>query len=265
MLATAASASRRRWPSLLPWLLPLAIVALWWGLVAFGIFAAYQLPPPNVVFDAALGLWRRGLLQQDLIATVVRVAEGFALGSVVAILLATLTGLSRRAEDALEPTLQALRTVPTLAWAPLLLLWLGIDEPPKVTLVAIGAFFPVYVNLVSGITGVDRKLVEVARVFGLSQREIARRVVLPAALPELLTGLRLGATQAWLFVVVAEFFGSSRGLGFRLTDSQQSTRVDFMFVAIVALAILGKVTDALIRAVERRVLGWRDVIGQARS
>ena len=238
---------------------------MWWGSVWLGIFEAYQLPPPPVVLDAAIGLWRRGLLQQDLLATTVRVVEGFAFGSLVAIALGLVTGLSERAERALEPTLQALRTVPTLAWAPLLLLWLGIDEPPKVTLVAIGAFFPLYVNLVAGITGVDRKLVEVARVFDLRRWEIARRVVLPAALPDLLTGLRLGATQAWLFVVVAEFFGSSRGLGFRLTDSQQSTRVDFMFVAIVALAILGRVTDTLIRVVERRVLRWRDTIGEART
>jgi sulfonate transport system permease protein len=248
----------------LPWILPVAIVALWWGSVRFGVFEVYQLPPPPVVLDAAIAMWRRGLLQADVVATVLRVTEGFALGTAVAVVLGTLTGLSRRAEQALEPTLQALRTVPTLAWAPLLLLWLGIDDPPRVTLVAIGAFFPVYVNLVAGITGVDRKLVEVARVFDLGEWEIARRVVLPAALPELLTGLRLGATQAWLFVVVAEFFGASSGLGFRLTDSQQSTRVDLMFVAIVVLAILGKLTDMLIRAIERRVLRWRDTIGEAR-
>ncbi len=216
------------------------------------------------MLDAAIGLWRRGLLQQDIVATLLRVAEGFALGSAVAIVLAALTGLSRRAETMLEPTLQALRTVPSLAWAPLLLLWIGIDEAPKITLVAIGAFFPVYVNLVAGITGVDRKLVDVAWVFDLGDWQIARRVVLPAALPELLTGLRLGATQAWLFVVVAEFFGSSRGLGFRLTDSLQSSRVDLMLVALVALAILGKLTDTAIRAIERRTLRWRDSLGESR-
>jgi len=220
------------------------------------------MPPPPVVFESAQNMWARGLLQQDVMSTVARVLEGFAVGSVVAILLATLTGLWRKGEEAFEPTLQALRTVPTLAWAPLLLLWLGIDEPPKVALVAIGAFFPTYVNLVAGIKGVDRKLVEVARVYNLSDLEIARRVVLPASLPSLLTGLRLGATQAWLFVVVAEFFGAATGLGFRLTDSQQSTRVDLMFLAIVVLAILGKVTDSLIRMVERRMLSWQDTIGQ---
>jgi sulfonate transport system permease protein len=264
-MATNAATARRRRPSLLPWILPAVILVAWWGSVQLGVFAAHQLPPPPVVLDAAIGQWRRGLLQQDIHATLTRVLFGFAIGSCIAIALGTATGLSRRIESAIEPTLQALRTVPTLAWAPLLLLWLGIDEPPKVTLVAIGAFFPVYVNLVAGITGVDRKLVEVARVFGLGNFEIARRVILPAALPELLTGLRLGATQAWLFVVVAEFFGSARGLGFRLTDSQQSTRVDLMFVAIVALAILGKLTDVAIRAIERRVLRWRDTIGEART
>ena len=129
------------------------------------------------------------------------------------------------------------------------------------TLVALGAFFPVYVNLAAGIKGVDRKLLEVAEISGLGRIAMARRVVLPAALPDLITGLRLGATQAWLFVVVAEFFGASAGLGFRLTDSQQSTRADLMFVAIVCLAILGKLTDTALRAVERRVLYWRDTLG----
>src|SRR5258706_3258047 len=262
--ATIPAGTRRRRPSLLPWILPAVIVALWWGSVSLGVFETYQVPPPPVVLDAAIAMWRRGLLQQDLLATIARVLEGFPLGSLVAIALGTLTGLSARAERALEPTLQALRSVPTLGWWSMLLLWFGMDDPPRVILVAIGAFFPVYVNLVAGVSGVDRKLVDVARVFDLSEFEIARRVVLPAALPELLTGLRLGATQSWLFVVVAEFFGTSSGLGFRLTDSQQSTRVDLMFVAIVALAVLGKLTDTLIRVVERRVLRWRDTLGEAR-
>lgn len=230
-----------------------------------GIFDPYQLPPPLLVAEAAVSLWRRGLLQSDIAITCLRVLEGFAIGSVFAVLLGTVTGFWRRAEEALEPTLQALRTVPTLAWAPLLLLWLGIDEAPKIALVAIGAFFPVYVNLVAGIKGVDRKLIEVARVYNLSDLQIARRVVLPASLPDLLTGLRLGATQAWLFVVVAEFFGSTAGLGFRLTDSQLTTRVDLMFVALVVLAILGKITDSILRVVERRLLSWRDTLGQMPS
>lgn len=254
---------RRRLPSAVPWILPVAIVAAWWGSTALGVFEVHQMPPPPVVLEAAVAMWRRGLLQQDLVATTLRVLAGFAIGSAIAVLLGTLTGLSRRAGEAIGPTLQALRTVPTLAWAPLLLLWMGIDEPPKLILVAIGAFFPVYVNLVAGIVGVDRKLIEVARVYDLTPVQIARRVILPATVPDLLTGLRLGATQAWLFVVVAEFFGASNGLGFRLTDSQQSTRVDLMFVAIICLAILGKLTDSLLLLIEGRVLRWRDTVGEA--
>ncbi|HEV2250718.1 MAG TPA: ABC transporter permease [Candidatus Limnocylindria bacterium] len=249
----------------MPWILPIAIVASWWASVALGIFAPYQLPPPPAVLEAALALGRRGLLLQDALATIGRVFVGFAIGSSLAVAFGTVTGLSRRMEEALGPTLQALRTVPTLAWAPLLLLWLGIDEPPKLTLVAIGAFFPVYVNLASGIANVDRKLVEVARVYGLRGREIARRVVLPASLPSLLTGLRLGLSQAWLFVVVAEFFGASQGLGYRLTDSQQSSRVDLMFVALVCLAFLGKLSDTGLRTLERRALRWRDTFGTERA
>ena len=240
-------------------------MALWWGSVAAGIFAVHQLPPPPVVVEAAVALWRRGLLQIDMIATIGRVAVGFAIGSAAALVLGTLSGLSRRVSEAVEPTLQALRAVPTLAWAPLLLLWLGIDEAPKITLVAIGAFFPVYVNLVAGIHNVDRKLIEVARVYDLSPRAVALRVVIPASLPSLMTGLRLGLSQSWLFIVVAEFFGASAGLGFRLTDSQQSSRVDLMFVALISLAILGKVTDMLLYAVEDRTLRWRDTLAtQAR-
>lgn len=249
----------------MPWILPAAIVALWWGSVAGGVFAPYQLPPPPDVLAGAVGLWRRGLLQGDLVATIVRVAGGFAIGAAFAIVAGMATGLSRRLETATEPTLQALRTVPTLAWAPLLLLWMGIDEAPKLTLVAIGAFFPVYVNLTAGITGIDRKLIEVARIYRLTRWQTVRRVILPASLPSLLTGLRLGLSQAWLFVVVAEFFGASQGLGFRLTDSQQSSRVDLMFVGLVCLAVLGKLSDSALRTLETRALRWQDTLGAERA
>ena len=167
--------------------------------------------------------WNRGILQKDILATIFRVVVGFGIGAA----LARASWARSRASRA-DPTRPSsrrsrrVRSIPTLAWAPLLLLWLGIDETPKVTLVAIGAFFPVYVNLVAGIRGVDRKLVEVARIYDLHATGRSRGgSILPASLPSLFTGLRLGFSQAWLFVVVAEIFGATRGLGFRLTDSQQ--------------------------------------------
>jgi sulfonate transport system permease protein len=257
----ATAATRRRLPSLVPWVLPIVLLGLWQASITFGLVEAYQLTPPLQVLESAADLWRRGLLQTDILATSFRVLVGFGIGATVAVILGTITGLSRTVFRAVEPTLQAVRSIPTLAWGPLLLLWLGIDEAPKFALVAIGAFFPVYVNLVAGITGVDRKLVEVARIYSLSPIETARRVILPASLPSLFTGLRLGFSQAWLFVVVAEIFGGTAGLGFRLTDSQLLTRVDLMLVAMLTLAVLGKVTDTILLTVERRTLVWRDSIG----
>jgi sulfonate transport system permease protein len=252
---------RRRWPSLVPWILPLVLLGLWQATLTFGLIEPYQLTPPLQVLEAAGDQWRRGLLQQDIMATLLRVVVGFALGAGTGVLLGTITGLSPRIYRAVEPTLQAVRSVPTLAWGPLLLLWLGIDDTPKFVLVAIGSFFPVYVNLVAGIKGVDRKLVEVARVYNLSGPEIARRVILPATMPNLFTGLRLGFSQAWLFVVVAEIFGADQGLGARLTDSLQQTRVDLLLVSMLGLAVLGKVTDTILLAIERRALRWRDTLG----
>ncbi len=254
------SRSWRR-PSLLGWILPGILLALWSGSITVGIFAAYQLPPPLEVLGAAGGLASRGLLQAHVLATTTRVLVGFAVGAAAALVLGILIGLSTRLDRFFDPTLQAVRTVPTLAWAPLLLLWMGIDEPPKLTLIAIGAFFPVYVNLVAGVRGVDRKLVEVGRIYNLTPFAIARRIVLPASLPSVLTGLRLGMSQAWLFVVVAEMIASTRGLGFVLTDSQNTARADLMVVAMLTLALLGKASDMLLRIVESRLLTWRDTIG----
>lgn len=252
-------------PAWLPWALPVVLLILWQASVNLGIFKAYQLPPPLTVLDSGWRLAERGLLQAHLLATTTRVLAGFAIGASFALALGTVVGLSRVVDRAVDPTLQAIRTVPTLAWAPLLLLWLGIDEQPKITLVAIGAFFPVYVNLVAGIRGVDRKLVEVGRIYNLSWAAIARRIVLPASLPGLLTGLRLGLAQAWLFVVVAELIAATRGLGFLLTDSQNLSRVDLMLLAMLALAILGKLTDTVLRMVETRALAWRDTLGEERA
>ena len=244
--------------ALIPWLLPLLLLVLWQLSLTLGIFRAHQLPPPLTVLTTALDQLRAGVLPQHILATIGRVFAGFLIGSTAALVLGTAVGLLRGVDRAVDPTLQAVRTVPTLAWAPLLLLWLGIDEAPKVTLVAIGAFFPLYVNLVAGVRGVDRKLVEVGRVYQLSWWAIARRIVLPASLPSLLTGLRLGLSQAWLFVVVAELIAATRGLGFLLTDSQNLSRVDLMVVAMLCLAVFGKLSDMLLRALEGRLLAWRD-------
>ena len=237
--------------------LPAGVVILWWLATAVvHKFTANQLPPIDQAWAAGVELVRSGDFQRHAFASVRRVTLGFLLGAAAALPVGALVGSSRAAERVLDPTLQALRNVPSLAWVPFLLLWLGIDELPKVALVAIGAFFPIYVNVVAGIRRVDPKLVEVGVVFGMSRGALVLRIFLPAAAPYALTGLRIGAGQAWLFLVAAELIASTRGLGFMLLDGQNNLRPDIMVVGIVSLALLGKVTDGMLRLLERRLIGW---------
>lgn len=141
---------------------------------------------------------------------------------------------------------------------PLLLLWLGIDETPKIVLIALGAFFPVYLSLLAGIRNIDRKLVEVGRLYGLSSLALVRRILLPAALPSLFTGLRGALSLSWMFLVAAELIAATRGLGYLLSDGRETSRPDLVIAAILLLALLGKLSDSLLKAWETRALRWRD-------
>jgi sulfonate transport system permease protein len=237
---------------------PLLLLLLWQLVVAAGIYTRGQLPAPLDVLAAVQELYARDRLFLNIGVSVQRVAFGFAWGAVVALVFGLTVGVSRTMEDFIGPTLQAIRAVPSLAWVPLLILWMGIGEEPKIVLVAIGAFFPIYTNLVAGIRQIDRKLVEVGRAYGLKGLALVRGVMLPASLPSLFTGLRLGLAQAWLFLVAAELIASSRGLGFLLTDSANTSRVDITVMSIILLALLGKTTDWLLQLLERRILRWSD-------
>jgi sulfonate transport system permease protein len=238
--------------------LPALLFAGWLGITHAGLVKTDQLASPADVGRELAALAANGQLWSNLAASAERVFAGFAAAFVCAVVAGSFVGLSRRAEAFVDPTLQAIRAVPSLAWVPLLLIWLGIGETPKIVLIGIGAFFPIYVNLVAGIRGVDRKLVEVARVLGMRGFTLARRVVLPAALPSLLVGARIGLTQAWLFLVAAELLASTRGLGFMLTEGQQISRTDEILTAILLLAACGKLSESAMRVVERRALHWTD-------
>lgn len=228
--------------------------------VRTGWVNGHLLPAPSDVVKALLGLGASDV-GGHVAASTLRVAIGFLIGALLALGVGALVGLSRLAEALLDPLFQALRAIPSLAWVPLLLLWLGIDEAPKITLIAIGAFFPVYMGTVSGIRDVDRKLVELAQLYGLSSTALARRVLLPAASPAVLTGLRNGLSLAWMFMVAAELIAATRGLGYLLTDGRETGRADLVFAAILLLAALGKLSDGLMRRWEQRALAWRDSLG----
>jgi sulfonate transport system permease protein len=154
--------------------------------------------------------------------------------------------------------MQALRSIPSIAWVPLFILWFGIFEGSKITLIAVGVFFPVYLNLMSGIQNVDRKLVEVGRVYRMSGLKLVRRVLLPATLPSYLVGLRSGLGLGWMFVVASELMGASKGLGYLLIDGQMTGRVQVVIGSIVLFAILGKLTDLALAGLSHRYAGWQD-------
>lgn len=232
-------------------ILPVIILLAWQLSTAAGIFSPVQLPSPRAVFEAGTELIARNELFGHIAISTQRVLLGFLAGAVLGVSLGALVGLSKVAEVLLGPTIGALRAVPSLAWVPLLILWMKIGEDSKVTLIVIGAFFPVFTTVSLALRHVDKNLVEAARAFGLKGLKLLTTVQLPAVVPAIFSGLRLALAQAWLFLVAAELIASSMGLGFLLTDSQSNGRTDRLLLAIVLLAVLGKTTDALLGLAEK--------------
>jgi sulfonate transport system permease protein len=230
---------------------PAVVVGVWAVVTATGAVPAHLLPAPLDVVRAGVQLAEQGILGPYVAISLQRVLLGFALGATVGLVLGAVVGLSRVGRLLLAPTAGAFRTVPSLAWVPLLLLWMGINEDSKVTLVAIGAMFPVYTTVAGALRHVDPHLVEAGRAFGLTRIPLLVTVQLPAALPAVVSGLRLALAQSWLFLVAAELLAASMGLGFLLTESSANGRVDRVLLAIVLLAVLGAVTDAVVGLVER--------------
>lgn len=232
-------------------IIPLVLLVAWWAVTKAEIFSAVQLPSPFQVFDSAVVLMQRGALWLHIGISLQRVLLGFVFGAGLGLVAGIILGLNRWADALFSPLLGALRAVPSLAWVPLLILWLQIGENSKVTLIAIGAFFPVFTTVFAGLKHVDAKLVEAGRSFGYHGARLLFTVQLPAVVPSIFSGLRLALAQAWLFVVAAELIASSMGLGFLLTDSQNNGRTDRLILAIILLAVLGKITDLLLGSVEK--------------
>jgi sulfonate transport system permease protein len=241
----------------LGWILPGAGLLLWEALARSGVLPANGMPAPSVIAATIADLARSGELWQHITITLWRLGLGFALGASAGILLGGLTGSLPLLRKLVDPFLQSLRNIPSMAWVPLFLLWLGIQESSKIGLIALGAFFPVYLNLLSGIRNVDRKLVEVGQIYRLGGVQLMLRVILPAAFPAFVVGLRSGLGLAWMFVVAAEIMGASKGLGFLMIDGQQTGRAPIILASVILFAGFGKATDSLVQLLSRRWLRHR--------
>ncbi|MGY3581733.1 sulfonate transport system permease protein [Bradyrhizobium sp. USDA 4341] len=249
---------------LLSWFAPLLLVLIWEALAQAGWLSPQVLPAPSKVVRTAFKLATTGSLLNDLGVSLLRAAAGFAIGAAVGVTLGVLVGFSRVAEAAIDRSVQMIRAVPFLAALPLVIVWLGVGEAEKIFLVALGVTFPIYINTVLGIRQVDPKLLELGRVQGLSSLQLIRRIILPGALPSILTGVRYALATAWLALVVAETIGAQSGIGFLAMDAREFLRTDVIILTIVIYALIGIAADAIARLLERRLLAWHPNYGAAR-
>lgn len=246
------------------WLAPVALVLVWEGLARNGFLSPQVLPAPSKVLATAWKLTLNGSLLRDLGTSLLRAAIGFVIGGSIGFVLGTLVGFSRLAEAAIDRSVQMVRAIPFLALLPLVIVWFGVGESQKIFLVALGVAFPIYINTVLGIRQVDPKLLELGRVRGLSTYQLIRRIVLPGALPSILTGVRYALATAWLALVVAETIGAQSGLGFLAMDAREFLRTDVIVLAIVLYALIGIAADSTARLLERKLLAWHPNYGDGR-
>jgi sulfonate transport system permease protein len=236
---------------------PVLLVALWQALSTTGIFDERTVPPPTRVVRAAYRLIVDGSLQEHLVTSVLRIGYGLAFGIALGLVLALIAGLSRVGENFVDANMEVLRAVPNFALVPLLIVWFGISEVPKILLITLAVAVAIYINTFSAIRSVDAGLVEAARSFGAGRAELIYRVIIPGSLPGFLVGLRLALTASWLSLIFAETINAKKGLGRMMTDAREYFQIDVVFVLIAVYAILGLISILVVRFLEGRLLTWR--------
>jgi sulfonate transport system permease protein len=240
----------------LSWIAPVVLLIVWELLAQAGWLSPQVLPAPSKVLRTAWKLTLTGSLLNDLGVSMLRAAAGFVIGGSIGFILGTLVGFSRIAEALIDRSVQMIRAIPFLAAVPLVIVWFGVGEAQKIFLVSLGVAFPIYINTTLGIRQIDPKLIELGNVQGLSTWQLIRRIILPGALPSILTGVRYSLATAWLALVVAETIGAQSGLGFLAMDAREFLRTDVIVLTIVIYALIGVAADSIARLLERRLLAW---------
>jgi sulfonate transport system permease protein len=240
----------------LPWVVPAGVIVLWQTAGHFHWISSRTVPEPLDVFRAFTRTVASGELLRHVGVSTARAAAGFLLGGSVGLFFGLLTGISGTAERLLNGTFQMIRNVPHLALIPLFILWFGIDERVKLYLVALGVFFPMYLNTYHGARTVDAGLIEMGRVYGLTRAELFRQVIFPGALPPILVGVRYALGVTWLTLVVAETIAASSGIGYMTMNAREFLQTDVVVLGILIYALLGKLADSATRWLEKRCLAW---------
>jgi sulfonate transport system permease protein len=242
-----------RW---LSWAVPALVLVLWQVAARVGLIAPQVLPAPSSVAASALDLARNGDLFIHLGVSLLRAATGFAIGGTIGLALGILVGFSPLAQALLDRSIQMVRAIPFLAMLPLVIVWFGVGEAAKIFLVALAVLFPIYINTMLGIRQIDPKLMELAKVIGLNRSAVVRRIILPGAMPSILTGVRYALAHAWLALVIAETLATTKGIGFLAMDAREFLQTNVILLTIIIYAIVGVVADALVRLLEARFLSW---------
>ena len=239
------------------WIVPALILALWQAGSSLGYVSETLLPSPSAVLAAAWRLTRSGELPVNIGISFCRAMAGLVVGGGIGLAFGLMNGLSKLSDALSDSTLQMVRNVPHLALIPLVIVWFGIDEGAKLFLVALGVFFPVYVNTLHGVRSVDPQLIEMARSYGMGRAALFRRVVLPGALPSIFVGLRFALGVMWLTLIVAETIAAQSGVGYMAMQAREFMMTDVVVLSILIYALLGKLADVVVRALERAFLPWR--------
>lgn len=242
---------------LIYWIVPVIIVITWQLLVQFGFITTRILPTPLAVVQAAIRLISSKELFTDVGISTERALLGLAIGGSIGFVLGLVNGVFTLGEKLLDSTIQMIRTIPNLALIPLVILWFGIGEESRLFLIALGVFFPIYLNTFHGIRQVDRDLIEMGKVYGLTTWELFWQVIFPGALPSILVGLRFALGIMWLTLIVAETIAANSGIGYMTTNAREFIQTDVLVFGIVLYALLGKLSDVIARLLERRLLRWQ--------
>lgn len=239
-----------------PITLPLIIIVIWEIVCHTGQVKSYSMPAPEAVIKVAAETIADGSLPKNIWASFSRVLEGFLIAMICALILGVVTGLSKRAESFTELVIQIIKPIPPIAWIPLAILWFGIGESSKLYIIFLGAFFPILLNTVDGIHNIDPRYLELARVYEVDKKRLITKVILPGALPSILTGIRVGLGNAWVCVVAAEMIAATRGVGYMLSNGRSMSRPDIVILGMLLIGIIGKIMDDVLKKVSKRIMKW---------
>lgn len=236
--------------------LPIILIVIWEGFALAGKLTPYTMPAPMTIINTAIDYIKDGSLFQDIGVSFIRVLEGFLIALVSAFILGIIVSIFSKVEIFTDLVLQILRPIPPIAWIPLAILWFGIGESSKVFIIFFGAFFPIFLNTVEGVKNIDSKYFELARVYEVPKLKMIKKIVIPGALPSIMTGIRLGLGNAWVCVVAAEMIGATSGVGFMLADGRSLSRPDIVIIGMLIVGIVGKIMDDALKFLRKKLITW---------